>query len=68
MHYFPRKGQNLGRFYFINYDNNSFFGLAYDNIKLGNKQKSEWLPANQTKQRNNKKYIKNLKGDDNDSD
>jgi hypothetical protein len=37
-----------------------FFGLAYDNIKILNKLKSKWSPKNQTKQRNNKKFIKNL--------
>jgi hypothetical protein len=68
MHYFPQKGQNAGRSCFIDYHNDSFFGLAYDNVKLVNKQKREWPPANQTKQRNNKKYIKNLKGHGDDSD
>jgi hypothetical protein len=62
MHWFPQKGQNGGSSCFINYHNNSFFGLTYDDIKLVNKQKSKWSPANQTKQRNNKKYINNLKG------
>jgi hypothetical protein len=68
MHYFPQKGVNAGRSCFIDYHNDSFFGLAYDDIKLLNKRKSEWAPANLTKQRNNKKYIKDLKGDGDNSD
>jgi hypothetical protein len=68
MHYFPQRGQNAGRSCFIDYHNDSFFGLAYDNIKLVNKRMSDWSPANLTKQRNNKKYIKNLKGGNDNSD
>ena len=68
MHYFPQEGQNAGRSCFIDYHNDSFSGLAYDDIKFVNKQKSEWLPANKTKQRYNKKYIKNLEGGEDDSD
>jgi hypothetical protein len=66
MHYFPQKGVNAGTSCFIDYHNDSFFGLAYDDIKLVNKRKSEWTPPNLTKQRNNKKYINDLKGGDGD--
>jgi hypothetical protein len=68
MHFFPKKGVNAGTSCFIDYHNDSFFGLAYEDVKLLNKRKGEWSPANLTKQRNNKKYIKDLKGDGDDSD
>jgi hypothetical protein len=63
-----KKGQNTGSSCFINYHNDSFFGLAYYAIKLVNKSKREWLLATPKKQRKNKKYIKNLKGDNDDCD
>jgi hypothetical protein len=68
LHFFPTKGPNKGKSCFIDYHNDSCFGLARRDYQvLLGKSKSEWSPPSDKKKKANAKHIKKLFADESEA-
>jgi len=63
LHFFPNRGKNLGKNCFLEYHNDSFFGLAVEDCKVMNKRKSDWVPLSLAKKKVQKRHIDFLMGE-----
>ena len=61
MQTFHQKRKCSGKDCFVDYHNEVFFGLALDDAKLVNKRKSDWIPPDITKRKNNERHIRSLR-------
>ena len=62
LHFFPNRGKNMGKSCFLEYHNDSFFGLAVEDCKVMQKRKSDWTPPSATKKKVQKRHIDSLMG------
>ena len=46
---------------FVDYHDEMFYGLAYEDRKVVNKMRKEWVMPSQTRQKNNHRHIQNIK-------
>ena len=61
MHFFPTKGSCAGRNCFLDFHDDNFFGLAYEDRKILKKSKKDWSMPTQAKRKSNQRHIRNLR-------
>jgi hypothetical protein len=61
LHFFPSRGKNMGKNCFLEYHNDSYFGLAVDDCKVMKKRKTDWAPPSATKKKVQARHIDSLK-------
>lgn len=60
LHYFPKKGANVGAECFLHYHSDSFFGLAECDAPIVKKMKKDWEFPTNAAMRGNATYIRGL--------
>jgi hypothetical protein len=61
LHFFPNRGKNVGKNCFLEYHNDSFFGLAVDDCKVMKKRKQDWTAPTVAKKKVQARHIDSLK-------
>jgi hypothetical protein len=61
LHFSTNRGRNTGKNGFLEYHNDSLFGLAVDDFKVMKKHKSDWAPTSAAKKKVQARHIDSLK-------